>query len=266
MTLHSFGLIGSPVEAKGNCQEKLYGSVSDEALPSELSYLKFLHDTRNQQGTSSCVAQAIAHANYIREGIQGDADRKLASARYIYMAALKASGRALFDKGVMPVSAFEAISIEGYPTEEDFPFSEADILKPIPWGVGQAGFSQRSVQYQRVDSYREDRCQDVKKALASGFPVVYGTVVDPTFDSYTGGLLAPPSGKKLGSHMLCAFGYNSEGIYGINSWGPDWGEHWSDDTRTVGGGIFRASWETIASDLLDDFWYFTRSPVIQAVA
>lgn len=257
MSKFGFGYLPSKKTAVGSSVSPLYGTPSDHYLPARVNWLGFVHDTLNQGGTNACVGASNAQALHIRAKIRNEANVRLPSWRWIYWAGRRETGHEHLDIGLMPSMAIKAIRDVGFCYEEDFPFEERSVNEAPDWAAARHAFDQRIAESYRITAVGDQRCLEVKKALAYGFPVVFGTLLDYTFDDYKGGLIEPMTGAVTGRHMLCAFGYNEDGIVGINSWGPDWGETWDDDTRATPGGIFRMSWRAVAWDGTDDYWCHT---------
>jgi hypothetical protein len=73
------------------------------------------------------------------------------------------------------------------------------------------------------------RALEVCNALAQGFPVVFGTVVDAAFQAgLWDGAVKPAAGDPVGSHMMTVLGYwrPRGGLQWriLNSWGEGWGD------------------------------------------
>jgi C1A family cysteine protease len=90
----------------------------------------------------------------------------------------------------------------------------------------------------------------VKRALALGYPVIFGFTVYESFESEavanTGRVPMPdPSEDLLGGHAVLAIGYTSEHVIVRNSWGGNWGD----------GGYFYMPWAYLLDrNLADDLW------------
>jgi C1A family cysteine protease len=115
-----------------------------------------------------------------------------------------------------------------------------DALKVIP----------KVASYQRVTTLN-----DVKNAIASGLPVVFGFMVPQYFMSQavatTGWVRLPTSSDwMIGGHCVAAVGYDERGaspfVWVRNSWGAGWGRQ----------GYFKMdqAWFTDPRRLVDDMW------------
>lgn len=64
----------------------------------------------------------------------------------------------------------------------------------------------------------------IMQALASGTPVALGMPVFRDF-MYLGkhSLYSTTTGSNLGGHMVAVYGYDAQGVFIRNSWGPNWG-------------------------------------------
>ena len=64
----------------------------------------------------------------------------------------------------------------------------------------------------------------IKGALAAGRPVMLAIdVYDSFMYAGSGQTIAAATGKRLGGHMVAAFGYDADGVTIENSWGTGWG-------------------------------------------
>jgi C1A family cysteine protease len=95
--------------------------------------------------------------------------------------------------------------------------------------AARAAYDQRS-SYFRITSTGESRIDDICRALAGGYAVVFGTLVSHSF--ITAGpkeLREPPVDLEniAGGHAMTVVGHvtdsdNSVIFDVVNSWGPDW--------------------------------------------
>lgn len=115
-------------------------------------------------------------------------------------------------------------------------------------GNGVAAAGQRAVSYSRV----VQSLNQLKGALAAGFPVVLGFTVYESFEgadvAATGVVPMPGAGEKvLGGHCVVAVGYDDSSQRFIirNSWGAGWGQ---DGYATMPYPYL------LSSSLASDFW------------
>ncbi|GAA2542823.1 hypothetical protein GCM10010435_08270 [Winogradskya consettensis] len=84
----------------------------------------------------------------------------------------------------------------------------------------------------------------IMQALASGTPVAMGMPVYQDFMYLrTHSLYSTTTGSNLGGHMVAVYGYDAQGIYIRNSWGPYWGN----------GGDAKISWAFVTKQATSAF-------------
>lgn len=89
-----------------------------------------------------------------------------------------------------------------------------------------------ALHYQITSYYRLHTLDEMKHAIGSGYPFVFGFVVYESFESkkvrQTGIVPMPESDERVvGGHAVCAVGYDDIMKWFIvrNSWGSGWGDH-----------------------------------------
>lgn len=206
----------------------------------------------DQKTTSSCTGQAEIGSTMTRLVIAGnpslvelspfDAYRK---GRRIDIPIL-ADGKAqpLVDDGAIPEQVTRAGSEHG--------FCSYDLLPNDPTRVNDEpslGERENGLRYIVRGIYGMtgvDTEQGVQAALAAGFPVKLGALIDDAFESFAGsGVIAPPDPARiLGGHALYVCGWEQlatgAAYFVANSWATSWGEG--------GFGIVSADWLRQASD------------------
>ncbi|MFI5930956.1 IPT/TIG domain-containing protein [Actinoplanes sp. NPDC051494] len=84
----------------------------------------------------------------------------------------------------------------------------------------------------------------IMQALASGSPVAMGMPVYQDFMYLRShNLYTTTSGNNLGGHMVAVYGYDSQGVFIRNSWGPNWGN----------GGDAKISWGFVTKQATSAF-------------
>lgn len=133
----------------------------------------------------------------------------------------------LIDNGCMPQLAVLGMQTFGVPSNDRWPL-DATTINAEPSAMQLEYASQFLLTgYYRIDSEGDARLDDIRHAIASGFPVAFGTQVDQAFEDYTGkdALGAPDDASLLGGHMMHVIAYFADGTFLIvNQWGKSWGQ------------------------------------------
>ena len=217
----------------------LFGAPNQ--LPASADLSQYIGGVLDQKQTSSCVGHALAMAIHVRCGVMGR-QIPMPSPKFLYdvARAMSAPGQPLTDDGSVPMLASQGAAAHGVPSLVDYPFTDSNVNDPPDEAVFQKASAFTVTGYHRVDTHGSSRATDVRQALANGFPVGIGLVIDQAFEDYPGMadgqiMLQPapdltgmnPSDQILGGHMLCIVGYGFvNGVPGfliVNSWGGAWG-------------------------------------------
>jgi hypothetical protein len=147
----------------------------------------------------------------------------------------------------------QVLTQAGFCGDALWPFVESMVLQqPAPDAYTAANDNKLVINnFYLIDSVGEQRIQDVKSALAAGYPVIYGSPVDQTYENYSGGIMPVPNGTPTGRHQRCLVAYTPDYVQEVNSWGTGWGEN----------GLARINWEICTWDQASDFWVFDSLPV-----
>jgi C1A family cysteine protease len=201
--------------------KSLLGST---APPPRASLRQHTPPVRDQRDAGSCVGFAVA------AGI-GTLARKPAdthwetiySPLHIYNLARMAIGELHLDEGCYIRHGVGAARKAGVAREADFPYYELTERLHIP-PTPKALESAKS--FRLGSHYRCSTLNDVKRAIAQGYPVVFGFLVYSNIgQAASSGLVPEPSGSILGGHAVLAAAYDDANrrISALNSWGP-WGD------------------------------------------
>lgn len=211
---------------------------------------------------NSCVAQSVAQVVRARQIFQGAVDPPFMSRLMTYWLARKEDNATEFDWGTYISTAFDAISRIGFCDERHWPYFDAkDAGAPFrfmpPAVAFQQAFDQRGkieINYHRITTSSGGLLLDVKRAVAAGHLVAFGTQVSRDFASNVlgSGPIPPPIGQPIaGGHAMGICGYDREGFRIVNSWSEDWGDR----------GFCDFAPEYITWDATADFWIVTIAPV-----
>lgn len=230
-------------------------------LPSSAMELRaFIDWIRDQGATESCVGQAGARAAHLRackqlqdhQALPSNELPAFPSALAFYQLAVQAEGSEKFgDFGADPAKLMQALATKGIARESAYPFPTLDefgnpkdkeaVTRNVPLDVLEQACDYKLADekaYYLIDSDPEHSPDDVRQALAQGFPVTIAVQVDKAFNDYDGkSVLGPPQGDTRGGHDVVLIGYEGDWFWGVNSWGSGWGD----------GGLFRISAAAVAA-------------------
>lgn len=183
----------------------------------------------DQGSLGSCVANAGLQAVRMRHIAQGVASPRLGSRLMAYYLARAVDHLTSIDSGTYPRTLFEILNKFGFCPEEVWPYDVGPMpFKTMPSSKAfHDAFDQRApTVYRRISSTGNDKIGDVKRAIAGGFPVVFGCSVD---EAFTQGLfdvndaIRPPRSNIAGGHCMLFVGYSGDTFRVLNSWSEDFG-------------------------------------------
>lgn len=196
------------------------GSLATSPPPSSASVYRDVVRPKNQGGTSSCTGQAVAQATRLAYLHRGLACPEL-SALYPYFMGRAQYGGERIDDGSYLRTVIKGVVQVGIPEERFWPMVEQDVnVQPAPRAYRNA-FARRGVRsYHRVDG----GVDGVRRAIASGFPVVGGWMVDERFMNWSGDGVITGQFSPIGGHAMPIVSYAVDGTFQLlNSWGSGWG-------------------------------------------
>lgn len=205
----------------------------------------------DQSITNSCVAHAIAYATYVCHRKAGNPTPKLLSRLFLYWATRKRHGAENIDGGTYIREAMKALATLGFCPEKDWPFDPGEVNAQPAWNAFRMASDQKMpIGYFRISSIGDQRVEDVRRALANGDPVVFGTEVGEEFVTDTTRRIFDPPESSVGGHAMCLLEYDPISFRGPQSWGRSAHDN----------GWFALSPEYIASPLTRDLWAFRTVP------
>lgn len=200
--------------------------LTDEPPPSA-SLRRLLGEPLDQGSLGSCVAHAVAKLLFASHRKQGVPDPPLASRLAVYYLARAAEGNERLDAGCTLRAAFRALNALGFCPESAWPYTLERFAEQPPVLAFQLAHDQRKpTDYYRLFEEGAARLDAVRRMVAAGLPVAFGTLVSPAFvaDDFAGSIWDPPSlGAVAGGHAMVVGGYDEDGFDVLNSWGPEWG-------------------------------------------
>lgn len=202
--------------------QAVYRTLS--ALPSSVDLRPHMPPVVDQGELGACTACAIGNGLrefWLREMGQWQA----LSALYLYWHERALEGNIPEDAGATVRDGMKVLAGPGICPAVDFPFVPADFAHTPSAVAEQDAAAFRISAYQRVATFLQMRA-----ALATGWPVVFGFTVAASFESpavaKTGKVPLPKRGEAvLGGHAVLAVGYDeTAGTFLCrNSWGEAWG-------------------------------------------
>ncbi len=237
--------------------------------PKSGSARPYILDILDQGQLGSCVGNGTMQAVRASQARQGVKAPPLGSRLWTYYMGRAIDHDTANDDGTQIRNAFTAISRLGFPPESVWPYSDDSTSPNAPFRTMPSteafnkAYDQRAtgnvVAYYRLPDNDATRVEDVMRAIAAGYVVVFGTQVSDDFCSGNLGTgpIAPPIGKSIaGGHCMCLAEYDTSpsGIvtFGVvNSWSASFGN----------GG-----WVTFSSDYVkwnqtNDLWICEVAPL-----
>lgn len=205
----------------------------------------------NQGKLGSCTANGICNAIRFCEIAEDIDGHKPRSRLFVYYNERAMEGNVNEDSGAQIRDGIKSINKQGACFEETWPYDITQFTeKPTPNCYKEAK-KHRTLKYERV-SHSID---DIKAAIQSGFPVVFGFVVYDSIEKPTvarSGIIPMPSGsdEQIGGHCIICCGWDdTRRLFEIqNSWGTEWGNE----------GYGYMSYDYLADpELASDFWKIT---------
>jgi hypothetical protein len=216
-------LLGGYLPDQPDERDVLFGFAADLDLPAAASVLHPSVRVKGQRRTRSCVGQAVAQGIRLAYLSRGVACPDL-SALSVYRHARNVDGIA-GDSGSRIRSAIRAVRAVGIATEEAWPFMSAKVDTPVPFSALHSGHDRFGIRgYYRILTSRAD---NVRRALASGFPVVAGWQITKTFQRWTPSSPPVPAQQApfVDGHAMIIGAYHADETFSLlNSWGADWGD------------------------------------------
>lgn len=204
------------------------------AVPSAVDLSPLVVDVLDQGQLGSCVANASMQAVRMSARRQGAAALTLGSRLFSYYFARAIDHATGEDAGTHPRSLFQAINKLGFPPEALWPYTDdAESFKRLPnFGALSAAYDAHApTDYRRLVGTGAEKLATLERALADGFPVVFGCLVDASFcsgDFDPEAALQPPTpAAAVGGHCMVFVGYQTQTgkrYRVLNSWSEGWGD------------------------------------------
>jgi hypothetical protein len=241
------GLIPSPDHRVGlGHPSHLLGAAVPSAAEVELGPVVDQGNLGSCTGNSSAVA--IQHAMTKAAGLPSGQWTPLPSRLFLYYSARAIEGSTGDDAGAMISDIFEGAALLGVPPESAWTYSD-DIAKATSqpdWNAFRLAADQRMVKGAwRISSSGAQRVQDVKAAIAAGYPVVWGTSLDQPFEELGATDVWPGvTGQEIGGHAMLLWRFDGDVFWTRSSWGAAFAD----------AGSARIAADAVASPNASDFW------------
>jgi C1A family cysteine protease len=207
----------------------------------------------DQGHLGSCTANAIGFCYHFDELKQNNQSSFIPSRLFIYYNERNMEGHTSDDSGAEIHDGVHSINTIGVCPEDNWPYDINKFSEKPADSCYELAKNHQSVSYQAV----EQSIDQLRAAIISGFPVVFGFTVYESFESAevtkTGMMPMPKEGEKiLGGHAVALVGFDdTQKLFIVrNSWGENWGDK----------GYFYMPYDFIINPVYaSDFWVITKT-------
>lgn len=239
-------------------QSPSFKLMAPASLPESVNLQKYCSPVVDQGDLGSCTANAITAAMEFLENQAKEFETPAGafvrlSRLFLYYNERMVEGDINQDDGAQICDGVASTKNYGVATEITWPYSVQKFATTPSTAAYAEALTRRTSAYARVSNLN---ISNIKQALASGYPIVFGFTVYDSFESdyvaQTGLVNLPtPSEQNMGGHAVMMVGYDdaTQRVLVRNSWGPGWGL----------GGYFTLPYAYVTSpDLATDFWTITK--------
>lgn len=209
----------------------------------------------DQGPVPTCVNNSVALV--VREAHRSVTPNPRLMSRMFGHACSKAQHGALLDpgSGTMVRAAFKALSRFGFCPETEYPYDLDNVAKQPPMHAFSHAYDQRVTEYRRIFEVGTARVEAFKRAIAQGYNVVFGTMINDRFGRNSTSarpqdLMILQTGEPTSGHAMAACMYDGDAFRLANSWGPTRGDNGYDWVTA----------ESIAWDETRDPWVLITAP------
>ena len=207
----------------------------------------------DQGHLGSCTANAIGFCYHFDELKQNNQSTFIPSRLFIYYNERNMEGHPNEDTGAEIHDGVQTINTIGVCPEDNWPYDISKFSEKPSDKCYEIAKNHQSISYQAV----EQSLDQLRAAIISGFPVVFGFNVYESFESAdvakTGNMPMPKEGEKiLGGHAVALVGFDDiRNVFIVrNSWGDNWGDK----------GYFYMPYDFIQNtNYASDFWVITKT-------
>lgn len=138
----------------------------------------------------------------------------------------------------------------GVATEATWPYTVQNATRRPSLKAFRESIGYTCGNYYSITGAGSTRKDALLKALSNNHPIIFGTAIEESFLSYTGGIILLPCNKIVGLHAMDIVGYNYDkrAFRVRNSWSIYWGE----------GGYCWMAEDYIMNHCSNAFWVITR--------
>jgi hypothetical protein len=206
----------------------------------------------NQLRLSSCVGNGTVESVEILNNIAGYKPVPL-SREFIYALARNEEedptnpGHTMLEKdgGTYIRNAFDVLSRYGVCDEYLWPYDQSKVFTSPSLMAQRQALGHKIHSYYRIDRTGNDRLDDIISALRQRHPVVFGTMIEQSFEQLTDDTpVGPPKGDTVGGHCMVVVGYVAGNFIIKNSWGTGW----------AAGGFCQMTPDYLAWNQTSDIW------------
>jgi C1A family cysteine protease len=234
-------------------RDRLFTATRQATLPDHVNIIGIHNKIEDQGNLGSCTGNSSTSALEISIGTKRGFSRLFA-----YYFARAQRNAVSSDAGASIRDVMKGIMQNGVAYEQTAPYIEANFANmPSPQAIAEGKalvYRMWGFEYVSLNSL-----QDLKAALASGYPVTFGFSVPEWFTSpnFNNILRFPNSSEKIvGGHAVVAVGYDDRYkdkiIWVRNSWSKNWGIN----------GYFKMTqdWFSNPTGMAGDMWVIRRNP------
>jgi C1A family cysteine protease len=227
-------------------------------LPASVDLRNNCSPVEDQGDLGSCTGNAIVGAMEYLENAEHEFEEGRVFARlsrlFVYYNERMKEGDINQDNGAQICDGVASLQQYGIPTESTWPYMVHRFAVAPSQDAYTEALQRRTTEYARVS--RTNGIMDIKRVLASGYPIIFGFTVFDGFESdavaASGTVELPGLGEtNQGGHAVLGVGYDdaTQRVLVRNSWGPNWGIK----------GYFTLPYAYVTSnELSSDFWTVTK--------
>jgi C1A family cysteine protease len=223
-----------------------------QKFPSVFSLKDNMPVVLDQGQLGSCTANAICNA-LCKLSMNENIDSRPRSRLFVYYNERDMEGSVNEDNGAQIRDGIKSINDKGACFEETWKYDISNFTKKPTENCYEEAKQHKTVQYRRV----EQNEQDIKSALSTNEPVIFGFVVYESIRNKsvaTSGIVPYPKKdeQQIGGHAIILTGWNDKTrlFQFQNSWGESWGDK--------GFGYLPYKY-VLNSELANDFWLIQKT-------